>query len=71
MTKHFFSGVYACVNGADALTNFTETSFGCLLSLLVHRHKICWRIGTVYTYTNKPYWHAKSRRVINGSKTNS
>jgi hypothetical protein len=31
--KRFFSGVHACVNGADALTNFTSTSFGRLFIL--------------------------------------
>ena len=38
--KLFFSGVHACVNGADALTNFSWASLRCLFNLSVHRYRL-------------------------------
>jgi hypothetical protein len=45
MSKRFFSGVYACVDGADATTNGTKMSEGNLC-------KVCECIDTVYTCMN-------------------
>jgi hypothetical protein len=38
--KRFFSGIHACVNGADALTNFSWASLRCLFNLSVHRYRL-------------------------------
>ena len=74
--KRFFSGVHACIHGADALTNFTWTSFGHLISLWVHRHhvhmhellngrlcKVCECIATVYTCMNS--WKEAFNPIMN------
>jgi len=43
--KRFFSGVHACVNGADATTNWTNVRS-------MYKCKVCECIDTVYTCMN-------------------